>query len=79
MEIERLKGPIRFTPADWNIRGRQFYFSDVSSLDKKGRLKHDSQTVDVEMAVARREGRWQRTDVRLHFPRRVLLRDHLTT
>jgi hypothetical protein len=72
-----LKGPIRFTPADPEHSRRQFYFSDVSALDKKGRLKHDRQTVDVEMAVQGAEGRWQRMDVRLHFSAPRLLRDQL--
>jgi len=76
-EIARLEGPIRFTAADPEHSRRQFYFSDVSALDKKGRLRHDRQTVDVEIAVRTADGRWQRTDARLHFSAPRLLRDQL--
>jgi hypothetical protein len=77
-EIERLGGPIRFTPADPVHSRRQFYFSDVSALDKKNRLRHDRQSVDVEIAL-QREGLWSRHWVRLHFTAPRLLRDQLNT
>ena len=76
-EIARLEGPIRFTPADSEHSRRQFYFSDVSALDKKGRLRHNRQTVDVEIAARTADGKWQRTDARLHFSAPRLLRDQL--
>jgi hypothetical protein len=78
-EIRRLEGPIRFTPADPVHSRRQFYFSDVSALDKKNRLRHDRQTVDVEIAVKTPAGQWQRTEVRLHFTAPRLLRDQLNS
>jgi hypothetical protein len=76
-DIERLRGPIRLTPADPEHSRRQFYFSDVSALDKKGRLSHDRQTIEAEIAVKGAEGRWQRRDVLMHFTAPRLLRDQL--
>ncbi len=76
-DIERLSGPIRLTPADPEYSRRQFYFSDVSALDKKGRLSHDKQTIEAEIAVKDAEGRWQRRDVLMHFTAPRLLRDQL--
>lgn len=81
-EIERLSGPIRFTPADPEHSRRQFYFSDVSALGKKGRLRHDRQTVDVELAVNSNPGgspRWERRWVRIGFSAPRLLRDQLNS
>jgi hypothetical protein len=75
-EIERLRGPIRLTPADPEHSRRQFYFSDVSALDKKNRLRHDQQTVDTEVAVSI-EGKWEVKWVRIHFTAPRLLRDQL--
>lgn len=79
-EIERLSGPIRFTPADPVHSRRQFYFSDVSALDKKGRLRHNRQTVDTEIAVntgTAAQPRWERRWVRISFSAPRLLRDEL--
>lgn len=76
-EIRRLEGPIRFTPADPVHSRRQFYFSDVTNLKACNRLRHDRQTVDVEIAVLSGDGLWKRTDVRLHFTAPRLLRDQL--
>ncbi len=75
-DIERLRGPIRLTPADPEHSRRQFYFSDVSALDKKNRLRHDQQTVDTEVAVSI-EGKWEVKWVRIHFTAPRLLRDQL--
>lgn len=76
-EIERLKGPIRFTPADPIHSRRQFYFSDVTDLSARDRLCHDRQTVDVEIADKGAEGLWHRSEARLHFAAPRLLRDQL--
>lgn len=79
-EIERLSGPIRFTPADPVHSRRQFYFSDVSALDKKGRLRHDRQTLDTEIAVnigTMSQPKWERRWVRIAFSAPRLLRDEL--
>jgi len=75
-EIERLKGPIRFTPADPEHSRRQFYFSDVTALEKKGRLRHDRQTLETEVAVGL-DGKWERNWVRIEFTAPRLLRDQL--
>lgn len=75
-EIERLKGPIRFTPADAVHSRRQFYFSDVTALDKKGRLRHDRQTLETEVAV-KHGAKWERKWVRMEFNAPRLLRDQL--
>lgn len=79
-EIERLSGPIRFTPADPEHSRRQFYFSDVSALDKKGRLRHDRQTLDTEIALnlgTVAQPKWERRWVRIGFSAPRLLRDEL--
>lgn len=76
-EIERLGGPIRFTPADPEHSRRQFYFSDVTNLEASNRLRHDRQTVDAEIAVKGQDGKWQKTDLRMHFSAPRLLRDQL--
>ena len=75
-DIERLRGPIRLTPADPEHSRRQFYFSDASALDKKNRLRHDQQTLDTEVAVAI-GGKWEVKWVRIHFTAPRLLRDQL--
>ncbi len=77
-EIERLKGPIRFTPADPEHSRRQFYFSDVSALDKKDRLRHDRQTIEAEIAL-KTAGNWEPKWVSIHFTAPRLLRDQLNT
>ncbi len=79
-EIERLSGPIRFTPADPIHSRRQFFFSDVSALDKKGRLRHDRQTLDTEIALnvgTAAQPQWERRWVRISFSAPRLLRDEL--
>jgi hypothetical protein len=81
-EIERLSGPIRFTPADPVHSRRQFYFSDVTALDKKGRLRHDRQTLDTEIAVntgTASQPKWERRWVRIGFSAPRLLRDELNS
>ena len=75
-DIERLRGPIRLTPADPEHSRRQFYFSDVSALDKKNRLRHDQQTLDTQVAV-RNDGKWEAKWARIHFAAPRLLRDQL--
>ncbi len=75
-DIDRLSGPIRFTPAHPEHSRRQFYFSDVTDLTAKNRLRHNRQTVDVELAV-KEDGVWRKKEVRLHFSAPRLLRDQL--
>jgi len=75
-EIERLRGPIRFTPADPEHSRRQFYFSDVTALDKKKRLRHDRQTLQTEIAV-KTDGKWSCKWVEITFTAPRLLRDQL--
>ncbi len=75
-EIERLRGPIRFTPADPEHSRRQFYFSDVTALDKKGRLRHDRQTLETEIAVWTGE-KWMCQWMRIAFTAPRLFRDQL--
>lgn len=80
VEMERLSGPIRFTPADPEHSRRQFYFSDVTALDKKGRLRHDRQTLETEIAVnsgTAAQPMWERCCVRIGFSAPRLLRDEL--
>lgn len=75
-EIERLSDPIRFTPAHPEYSRRQFYFSDVSAIDKKNRFRHDRQLLETEIAVER-AGKWSRQWVRIAFTAPRLLRDQL--
>lgn len=75
-EIERLSGPIRFTPADPEHSRRQFYFSDVTALDKKDRFRHDRQTIKTEIAQ-KVTNKWERRWVEIHFTAPRLLRDQL--
>lgn len=75
-EIDRLRGPIRFTPADPEHSRRQFYFSDASPLDKKRRLRHDRQALETEIAL-RTGNKWACQWVRITFTAPRLLRDQL--
>lgn len=82
VEMERLSGPIRFTPADPEHSRRQFYFSDVTALDKKGRLRHDRQTLETEIAVnagTAAQPMWERCCARIGFSAPRLLRDELNS
>lgn len=75
-EIERLRDPIRLTPADAVHSRRQFYFSDVSDLTKKNRLCHDKDYLNAEIAD-KVDGRWTPREVRICFGAPRLLRDQL--
>ena len=75
-EIERLRDPIRLTPADAVHSRRQFYFSDVSGLTKKKRLCHDKNYLDAEIAD-KVDGKWTPRWVRIQFGAPRLLRDQL--
>ncbi len=75
-DIERLKEPISFTPADPVYSRRQFYFSDVIDLTKRERLHHDRQTLKAEIAF-QKNGKWEQKQIRIHFSAPRLLRDKL--
>jgi hypothetical protein len=75
-DIERLKQPIRLTPADPEHSRRQFYFSDVSDLSKKGRLRHDRNYLEAEIAE-KVDGKWLPRWVQIHFRAPRLFRDQL--
>jgi hypothetical protein len=77
-EIERLKQPIRLTPADPEYSRRQFYFSDVANLTERGEYRHEpnQQTVIVPLAL-RDGGSWKQVRVRLHYSAPRLLREGL--
>lgn len=77
-EIERLREPIRLTPADPEHSRRQFYLSDVSDLTKKGRLRHDRSFLESEIAE-KSSGVWVPRWVRIHFTAPRLLRDQITS
>lgn len=77
-DIERLKLPVRMTPADAEHSRRQFYFSDVTDLTKKGRLRHNQGWLEAEVAI-QRNGKLAPERVRVHFTAPRLLRDQLTT
>ncbi len=75
-DIERLREPIRLTPADPEHSRRQFYFSDVSDLTKKDRLRHDRSYLEAEIAE-KVDGKWLPRWVRIRFGAPRLLRDQL--
>jgi hypothetical protein len=77
-DIERLQLPVRLTPADPEHSRRQFYFSDVSDLTKKGRLRHNQRWLTAEVAVER-NGKLAPAWVRIEFTAPRLMRDQLTT
>lgn len=77
-EIERLSGPIRFTPADAEHSRRQFYFSDVSPIEKRNRFRPRLNEVEVELAV-RPNGHWTHVWATLKYSAPRLLRDQLPT
>lgn len=77
-DIERLKLPVRLTPADAEHSRRQFYFSDVTDLTKKRRLRHDQRYLDCEIAAIR-DGKLGKTWARVHFSAPRLLRDQLNS
>lgn len=77
-EIERLKQPIRLTPADPEYSRRQFYFSDVAKFTERGDYRHEpnQRTVIVPLAT-RANGVWQPARIRLHYSAPRLLREGL--
>lgn len=77
-DIEQLREPIRFTPADPVHSRRQFYFSDVCKFTEHGEFRHEpnSQTVLVPFAV--NDGKtWSLTRTRIHYSAPRFLRDGL--
>ena len=77
-DVERLKQPIRLTPADPQYSRRQFYFSDVVKLTERGDYRHEpnQRTVIVPLAVL--EGAmWTQVRVRLHYSAPRFLREGL--
>jgi hypothetical protein len=76
-EMDRLKEPIRLTPADPVHSRRQFYFSDTTNLKAENRLNHHQGYVETELAI-HEQGRWQKRWARLHFSAPRLQRDQIT-
>jgi hypothetical protein len=75
-EIDRLSGPIRFTPADPEHSRRQFYFYDGSHRPTKGRMPHHKPQIDAEIAL-KSDGKRKSSWVRIHYSAPRLLRDAL--
>lgn len=78
-DLERLREPVRFTPADPSQSRRQFLFSDLKG---KSEPKHHANAPDggfrVEVSLARRTGgRWAETRAILRYTAPRLLRDGL--
>ena len=73
-EIERLKDPIRFTPAEPEFSRRLFRFSDLSS--GKGVVYPQFGQAETTLAVVR-DSVVQKQNVRLHYTAPRLRRDHL--
>ncbi len=77
-DIERLKQPVRLTPADAEHSRRQFYFSDAERFTDRGQYRHEpnQRTVIVPLAL-RENGVWKKARVRLQYSAPRLLREQL--
>ena len=77
-DIERLKEPIRFTPADACYSKRQFYFSDVCNFTERGDYRHErnSSCVIVPLVI-KQDGKFSIKRARLRYSAPRLRRDHL--
>lgn len=74
-EIQWLKEPIRFTPADARESRRLFMFSDLSGRSK---IKHHADTLAVEVSLALKENDiWKERRALLPYSAPRLRRDHL--
>lgn len=77
-EIEHLKKPISFTPADAKHSQRQFYFSDVCSFTAKGKYHHEKDSLAVVVPMAIQQGNcFEVSRVRFRYSAPRLLRDGL--
>jgi len=77
-DVERLREPIRFTPAHPIHSRRQFLFSDVCNLTQRGRYRHEPNRRSVVVPVAvRTNGIYAPVRARLHYSAPRLLRDQL--
>lgn len=75
-DIERLKQPIKFTPADAIHSRRQFYFSDMTDLSIKNRFDVQKQTIEVPIAIEN-DKHWKLQLVKIYFSAPRVLRDQL--
>lgn len=75
-ELERLKQPIRYTPAEPEFSRRLFMFSDIKGTHA---VKHiQPGLVEVSLATKDDNGRYVPVRVRLHYSAPRLVRDHLS-
>ncbi len=75
-DVERLKQPIKFTPADAVHSRRQFYFSDMTDLSVKKRFDAQKQTIEVPIAI-KNDTNWKQQSVKIHFSAPRAVRDGL--
>jgi hypothetical protein len=75
-DIERLKQPIRFTPADAVHSRRQFFFSDMADLSVKNRFDTKLQILEVPIAI-KVDAHWKQQTVKIHFSAPRVVRDQL--
>ena len=75
-EVERLKQPIKFTPADPVHSRRQFYFSDMIDLSLKARFDAQKQIIEVPLAI-KNGTHWKQQVVKIHFSAPRAVRDQL--
>ena len=75
-DIERLRGPIRLTPADPEHSRRQFYFSDVSDRQKKA-VSATTKVISKQKLRGKWTEKWSPRWVRIRFGAPRLLRDQL--
>jgi hypothetical protein len=75
-DIERLKQPIRFTPADAVHSRRQFYLAEKGDLSVKNRFDPQNQTLQVPIAI-KNDDHWKQQFVKIHFSAPRAVRDQL--
>jgi hypothetical protein len=75
-DVERLKQPIKFTPADAVHSRRQFYFSDMTDLSVKKRFDAQKQTIEVPIAI-KHCAHWKQQLVKIYFSAPRVARDQL--
>jgi hypothetical protein len=75
-DIERLKQPIRFTPADAVHSRRQFYLAEKGDLSVKNRFDPKQQTIAVPIAI-KNDAHWRQQFVKIHFSAPRAVRDQL--
>jgi hypothetical protein len=75
-DVERLKQPIRFTPADAVHSRRQFYLAEKGDLSVKNRFDPKLQTIVIPIAI-KNDAHWKQQFIKIHFSAPRAVRDQL--